>query len=94
MDDKRFYRKLKQEVKKTGNRKRRRFLKDVSADPGEFEFGSAESSAFNGRDGKRKRVRHGRKEENQDSMDEPANTVENDTDQQESFHQDSTTDRG
>ena len=64
MDDKRFYRKLKQEVKKTGNRKRRRFLKDVSADPGDFEFGSAESSAFNGRDGTtRKRVRHGRSEE-------------------------------
>lgn len=72
MDDKRFYRKLKQEVKKTGNRKRRRFLKDVSVDPGEFEFGSAESSAFNGRDGKRKRVRHGRTEtqekEDQNSM--------------------------
>lgn len=64
MDDKRFYRKLKQEVKKTGNRKRRRFLKDVSADPGDFEFGSAESSTFNGRDGTtRKRVRHGRSEE-------------------------------
>jgi hypothetical protein len=64
MDDKRFYRELKQQVKKTGNRKRRRFLKDVSADPGDFEFGSAESSAFNGRDGTtRKRVRHGRPEE-------------------------------
>jgi hypothetical protein len=55
MDDKRFYRKLKQEIKKTGNRKRRRFLKDVNTDPAEFEFGSAESSVLNGRDGKRKK---------------------------------------
>jgi hypothetical protein len=73
MDDKRFYRKLKQEVKRTGNRKRRRFLKDLSADPGDFEFGSAESSAFNGRDGKRKRVRHGRPE-NQEKT--PKDSVE------------------
>jgi len=48
MDDKRFYRDLKKDIKKTGNRKRRRFLKDLSADPGEFDYGSAESSAFNG----------------------------------------------
>jgi len=55
MDDKRFYRQLKQQVKKTGNRKRRHFLKNLSVDPGDFDFGSAESSAFNGRDGKRKK---------------------------------------
>lgn len=71
MDDKRFYRKLKQEVKKTGNRKRRRFLKDLSADPGDFEFGSAESSAFNGRDGQRKRVRHGRPETQEETIKDP-----------------------
>ena len=55
MDDKRFIRKLKQENKKTGNRKRRRFLKDLSSDPGDFDFGSEESSALNGRDGKNRK---------------------------------------
>jgi len=77
MDDKRFYRKLKQEVKKTGNRKLRRFLKDVSADPGEFDYGSAESSALNGRDGRRKR--HDKQEEkNINEVDGLANSEESD----------------
>lgn len=78
MDDKRFYRKLKQDVKKTGNRKLRRFLKDVSADPGEFDYGSAESSTFNGRDGKRKRDRdrNHEKEKDSDEMDDLANSDE------------------
>ena len=58
MDDKRFFRNLKKEVKRDGNRKRRRFLKDLSTDPGDFEFGSAEYSTFNGRDGKRKKKKH------------------------------------
>jgi hypothetical protein len=73
MDDKRFYRKLKQEVKKTGNRKLRRFLKDVSADPGEFDYGSAESSALNGRDGRRKRHNDQEEEENFNEVDGLAN---------------------
>jgi hypothetical protein len=80
MDDKRFYRELKQQVKKTGNRKRRRFLKDVSADPGDFEFGSAESSAFNGRDGKRKRVRHGRPETQEETNQNPVGDLANSDD--------------
>lgn len=55
MDDKRFYRNLKKHVKKTGNRKRRRFLKDFSANPEDFDFGADESSAFNGRDGRNRK---------------------------------------
>lgn len=55
MDDKRFYRELKQQVKKTGKRKMRRFLKDVSTDPEEFDYGSDQSSALNGRDGKNRK---------------------------------------
>ena len=47
MDDKRFQRQLKEQIKKAGNRKRRRFLKDISTDPNEFDFGSNESSALN-----------------------------------------------
>jgi len=84
MDDKRFYRKLKQEVKKTGKRKLRRFLKDLSADPGEFDYGSAESSALNGRDGRRKR--HDKQEEkNINEVDGLANPDESSkTDSQDS----------
>jgi hypothetical protein len=84
MDDKRFYRKLKQEVKKTGNRKLRRFLKDLSADPGEFDYGSAESSALNGRDGRRKRHDEGQ-EKNINEVDGLANSDESGkTDSQDS----------
>lgn len=56
-DDKKFYRELKKVIKKTGNRKRRRYLKDhldPEADQ-EFDFGYDESSALNGRDGRRRR---------------------------------------
>ena len=88
MDDKRFYRKLKQEVKKTGNRKLRRFLKDVSADPGEFDYGSAESSALNGRDGRRKR--HDKQEEkNINEVDGLANSEESDKTDCSEFPQES-----
>lgn len=55
MDDKKLYRELKREVKKSGNRKRRNFLKDLSVDPSDFDFGSSESSALNGRDGKNRK---------------------------------------
>lgn len=55
MDDKRFYRELKQQVKKTGKRKMRRFLKDVGSDPDDFVYGSDQSSALNGRDGKNRK---------------------------------------
>ncbi len=46
-DDKRFLRQLKREIKRTGNRKRRRYLKDVEADPDEFDFGRDRSDVMN-----------------------------------------------
>lgn len=55
MDNKKYYRNLKKDVKKAGNRKRRQFLKNLDADPNDFEFGSNESSALNGHDGIRKK---------------------------------------
>lgn len=51
MDDKRFYRSLKKHVKKVGNRKRRRYRKDLDTHPNDFDFGSDHSAALNGRDG-------------------------------------------
>lgn len=61
MDDKKFYRELKGQIKKTGNKKKRKFLKDVTTDPGDFDYGSDQSSALNGRDGKNRK----RKKENE-----------------------------
>lgn len=46
-DDKRFLRKLKRDVKRTGNKKRRRYLKDVSASADDFDFGRARSDVMN-----------------------------------------------
>ncbi len=46
-DDKRFLRKLKRDVKRTGNRQRRRHLKDVDADPEDFDFGPNRSQTMN-----------------------------------------------
>lgn len=46
-DDKRFLRKLKREIKRAGNRKRRHYLKDVSADPDGFCFGRDRSDVMN-----------------------------------------------
>lgn len=46
-DDKRLLRKLKKEVKRSGTRKRRRYLKDLTADPDHFEFGGDCSQVFN-----------------------------------------------
>lgn len=47
--DKREMRKLKREIKKTGNRRRRRFLKDVHAEADEFDFGLDRSDVMNER---------------------------------------------
>ena len=44
-DDKRLIRQLKRSIKKTGNRKRRRYLKNPTTDPDAFNFGD-DSSAF------------------------------------------------
>jgi hypothetical protein len=46
-DDKRFLRKLKRDIKRTGNRKRRRYLKDIAADPCDFRFGRERSDVMN-----------------------------------------------
>jgi hypothetical protein len=46
-DDKRLLRELKREVKRAGNRKRRRYLKDVAAEPGDFNFGRKRSEVMN-----------------------------------------------
>jgi len=47
-DDKRFLRKLKKGIKKTGNKKRRLHLKDLDADPGDFRLkGQEESKVWN-----------------------------------------------
>jgi hypothetical protein len=54
--DKRSYRQLKRDVKKAGNRKRRRSLqRDLERNPeeaahAEFEFGRASSAGLNGND--------------------------------------------
>ena len=44
-DDKRLLREMKRTIKKAGNRKRRRFLKNVVNDAEAFDFGD-DSSAF------------------------------------------------
>ena len=44
-DDKRLLRQLKRSIKQSGNRKRRRYLKNVSTDAEAFSLGD-DSSAF------------------------------------------------
>ena len=46
-DDKRFLRKLKRDVKRVGNRQRRRHLKDVDAEPDDFDFGRDRDDVMN-----------------------------------------------
>jgi hypothetical protein len=46
-DDKRLLRRLKRDTKRVGNRKRRRYLKDVNADPKNFDFGRNRSDVMN-----------------------------------------------
>jgi hypothetical protein len=48
-DDKRLLRQLKRDVKRAGNRKRRQYLKDVSAEPDDFDFGRKRSDVMNER---------------------------------------------
>ena len=65
--DKRRYRKLKRDVKKAGNKRRRQFLKRELADNpeeapfSEFDFGDTSSAGFNGMD--RDATRRARKPE-------------------------------
>jgi hypothetical protein len=56
-DDKRFLRKLKRDVKQTGNRKRRRYLKDTNSEPDDFDFGRSRSDVMN--EPRKKRQRRG-----------------------------------
>jgi hypothetical protein len=46
-DEKRFLRELKRSVKKAGNRKRRRYLKDLSAEADDFSFGRNRTDVMN-----------------------------------------------
>ena len=46
-DEKRFLRRLKRDIKRTGSRKRRRYLKDITADPHDFDFGRNRSDVMN-----------------------------------------------
>jgi hypothetical protein len=66
-DDKRFYRDLKRQIKKTGNKKARSFFKKQLDDNpeeaqwAEYDYGHDQSSSLNGRDGvnrKRNKLDH------------------------------------
>lgn len=55
MDDKKYYRELKRTLKKTGNRKLRRFLKDTDNTVDDFDYEGDKSAALNGRDRHKKK---------------------------------------
>lgn len=55
MDDKKYYRDLKKTLKKAGNRKLRRFLKDPDNTVDDFDYEGDKSSALNGRDRHKKK---------------------------------------
>ena len=46
MDDKKYYRELKRTLKKTGNRKLRRFLKDTDNTVDDFDYEGDKSAAL------------------------------------------------
>lgn len=46
-DDKRRLRQHKRQIKQAGKKKRRRYLKDVDADPADFDFGCDRSEVMN-----------------------------------------------
>jgi hypothetical protein len=48
-DKQRFLRTLKREVKRAGNRKRRRFLKNLESAPDDFDFGRDRTDLMNQR---------------------------------------------
>lgn len=56
-DEKRFLRELKRSVKKAGNRKRRRYLKDVAAEAEDFSFGRDRTDVMNEKPRKKKSER-------------------------------------
>ena len=48
-NEKRFLRTLKRDIKRTGNRKRRRFLKNIDASPEDFDLGRDRTDVMNER---------------------------------------------
>ena len=48
-NEKRFLRTLKRDIKRTGNRKRRRFLKNIDASPEGFDLGRDRTDVMNER---------------------------------------------
>jgi hypothetical protein len=48
-NEKRFLRTLKRDIKRTGNRKRRRFLKNIDASPDDFDLGRDRTDVMNER---------------------------------------------
>jgi len=48
-NERRFLRTLKRDIKLTGNRKRRRFLKNIDASPEDFDFGRNRTDVMNER---------------------------------------------
>ena len=57
-NEQRFLRNLKRDIKRTGNRKRRRFLKNVDASPEDFDLGRSRTDVMNERPRQRPRVSH------------------------------------
>lgn len=76
IDDKRFFREQKREVKKLGNKKRRSWLKrQLEEDPEnaqyhEYDFGDLSSERFNGMDHDKTRDREEYEERFSDKIDE------------------------
>jgi hypothetical protein len=56
-NEKRFLRNLKRGIKRTGNRKRRRFLKNIDASPDDFELGRDRTDVMNERTREKQRQR-------------------------------------
>ena len=48
-NEKRFLRTLKRDIKRTGNRKRRRFLKNIEASPEDVDLGRDRTDVMNDR---------------------------------------------
>ena len=46
-NEKRFLRTLKRDIKRSGNRKRRRFLKNIDASPEDFDLGRDRTDVMN-----------------------------------------------
>jgi hypothetical protein len=65
-NEKQFLRNLKRDIKRTGNRKRRRFLKNIDASPEDFDLGRDRTDVMNERPREKPR-RWDRKDEESDA---------------------------